>query len=855
MKQITTLLLLLVSTLSIAQIVEFEDPNFKTYLIEEGVDLNSDGEIQYSEAEQVTTLPIGSTPLEQEISSLVGIKAFTNLAELMIDAPITSLDVSGMQSLEILTMYAWQMPMTSISIVDCNQLREFTFEGTLLQNDFVISELQSLESIRLYCDNQVIKISNLQNLQFVDIAGQLEGSLSIKECPSLTILNLMTLGNFTDIDISNLPALTDLFIDASGDAGKLDISNCVSLTSLDIIPASLDTLDISGCTSLAQLQSLGGSPKVMLARNCVSLTSIFVEIEEFLDLYGCSSLQEIEFWVTPKTLNLTGCFNLLRFKTDNTDSEILDFSSCPNLTEIDFGYDAQVGTLILKNNSSSETLQSVDFDFIVIDNICVDPDELNYITNLFSPEQLSDMAITTSCNAFNGGLPYSAKGMSYLDINDDNCATSDITLPLSKYSLSQNGQIERYVFANNAGQYNAFTFEGDYTIRPEVLYGDDLFTTSPEEYNVSFPADGSIVEQDFCFTPGLVVDILEVTIIPLGAARPGFTVDYLINYTNSGNIVKDGKIQFEYPTDVTSYESSDQAPDVEEDGFLSWEFEGLVPYESRQIIVTMQLNSPMDTPPLNGDDVITYEAQVDPIGNQTVSSYWATLNQTVVNSFDPNDKTCLEGDILDVEMIGDYLKYMIRFENTGSAEAVNIVVTDSIDPLSFDIKTLEVLSASHDVETIVEGNVIDFIFKNIYLPFDDATNDGYVTFKIKTLETLTLGDDLRNKAEIFFDFNFPIITNTTSTVVSETTAVSDLKVVTESLTISPNPAANTCTLSSTYPITKIEIFDTQGKLVRSIEVTALSTTYELQIRHLPAGMYIVKGTHEKGIAIGNLMKG
>jgi uncharacterized repeat protein (TIGR01451 family) len=64
------------------------------------------------------------------------------------------------------------------------------------------------------------------------------------------------------------------------------------------------------------------------------------------------------------------------------------------------------------------------------------------------------------------------------------------------------------------------------------------------------------------------------------------------------------------------------------------------------------------------------------------------LNQTVVGSFDPNDKTCLEGEIVSPELIGKNVHYLIRFENTGTANAENIVVTDYIDTTVFDINTL-----------------------------------------------------------------------------------------------------------------------------------------------------------------------
>jgi hypothetical protein len=69
------------------------------------------------------------------------------------------------------------------------------------------------------------------------------------------------------------------------------------------------------------------------------------------------------------------------------------------------------------------------------------------------------------------------------------------------------------------------------------------------------------------------------------------------------------------------------------------------------------------------------------------------------------------------------------------------------------------INASHSYVTRITGNKVEFIFENINLPFDDATNDGYIVFKIKTLPTLALGDSFSNSASIYFDYNFPIVTD------------------------------------------------------------------------------------------------
>ncbi len=70
-----------------------------------------------------------------------------------------------------------------------------------------------------------------------------------------------------------------------------------------------------------------------------------------------------------------------------------------------------------------------------------------------------------------------------------------------------------------------------------------------------------------------------------------------------------------------------------------------------------------------------------------------------VDSYDPNDKTCLEGTTITPAMVGEYVHYVIRFENTGTYPAENIVVKDMIDLAKFDINTLIPIKGSHEFVT------------------------------------------------------------------------------------------------------------------------------------------------------------
>jgi len=99
------LLMLLFSCISFtqAQIVNIPDVNFKAALIANGVDTNSDGEIQESEALAVTIIDFPN----RNILSMDGLEYFINLKNIYCESnQLTSLDVSQNLNLELENSFA-----------------------------------------------------------------------------------------------------------------------------------------------------------------------------------------------------------------------------------------------------------------------------------------------------------------------------------------------------------------------------------------------------------------------------------------------------------------------------------------------------------------------------------------------------------------------------------------------------------------------------------------------------------------------------------------------------------------------------------------------------------------------------
>jgi hypothetical protein len=199
------------------------------------------------------------------------------------------------------------------------------------------------------------------------------------------------------------------------------------------------------------------------------------------------------------------------------------------------------------------------------------------------------------------------------------------------------------------------------------------------------------------------------------------------------------------------------------------------------------------------------------------------------------------------------LHYNINFENIGTAEAINIVVKDTINTAKFDVNSLQLQYASHEVESKVTGNIVEFIFKNINLPsaiLDPIGGHGNVLFKIKTIPTLVVGDNVESLANIYFDYNDPIATNeaiTSITALSNPDFVRDKTIV-----IAPNPTKNNVTVTSKNKILSIQLFDVQGRILQTVLENKNSTT--LDISNKSDGIYFLKVTTEVGSSVEKLVK-
>ncbi|RUT68113.1 T9SS C-terminal target domain-containing protein [Flavobacterium cupreum] len=433
------------------------------------------------------------------------------------------------------------------------------------------------------------------------------------------------------------------------------------------------------------------------------------------------------------------------------------------------------------------------------------------------------------------------QGSNKIDLDNNGCDSKDAAFANLKMHIASQENSFDYI-TNTTGTYSASLVNGSHTISP-VLENPSYFNVTPKTAKINFPTEVSPFKQDFCISPNGVHYDLEITLLPLQPARPGFEGSYKIIYKNKGNKVQSGSAQLIFDKTLTFIKAT---PEAVSPNSFSWDFIDLKPFEAREITIKLKINAPIDTPAVNNGDVLKLIAVVSSQNkDETPDDNTFTLNQTAVGSYDPNDKTCLEGSVITPGLIGGYVHYLIRFENTGTYPAQNIVVKDMIDLDKFDISTLIPTSSSHPFVTkISEGNKVEFIFENIKLPFDDDHNDGYIAFKIKTKPTLVVGDSFTNEANIYFDYNFPILTNK-ETSTFKTLGIQDFE-FSNYFTVYPVPANDILNIHTTQAIEieSLEIYDILGQLV--IAVPNAHSLSGVDISRLRTGNYFIKVKSDKG---------
>jgi uncharacterized repeat protein (TIGR01451 family) len=633
-------------------------------------------------------------------------------------------------------------------------------------------------------------------LEYLDISGQgWQGSItSLPNMPaSLRYLNC------AQQSIDNLPAF----------APGLTYIDCHQnfLTSFPDLPPALQHLDCS----LNSIPALSALPSAMVYLNCSgnALTAI-PSFPAQLDTIICNNNNISVLPSLPASLKILNCgnnrlhslqavlpVNLLSLSCNNNPLYSLPATLPAQMESLNCGGDSlsvlpplpsSLYTVDCSNNqlSSLPALPRMLYDLKCFRNniYCLPtiPPEAGYIyidmakinctpnrsgqafaNSIFYNEgyESISMPLCDITNNRNNCQSFPVmRGHVFYDLNSNNSKDANEPYkPFAKVSLSN----DRYTFTNDEGRYEIGTTDtGSYNLSVNV---PARFHTTPAAYNYHFTTFDSIVNNNFALQPDVVFDSLTISLVAESyAARPGFGFVYRVYYENAGTTALSPAIIVNYENTKLDFETAMGAAAVNNGSSLTVTPGSLFPGESKSFYLIFTIKPAIAL----GDSIQSKIIITGSTANAADSS-----QVYVSGSFDPNDKQATAQLSPAQVAAGSYIYYTIRFQNTGTDTAFNIVISDTLSN-QLQWNTLQLVQSSHTCKTTVNNDKAYFEFRGILLPdsnINEPASHGFVSFRIKPKTNVPVNSTISNIANIFFDYNSPVITNTATTRIQDFSTV------------------------------------------------------------------------------------
>ncbi|MBK9800380.1 MAG: DUF11 domain-containing protein [Bacteroidetes bacterium] len=648
--------------------------------------------------------------------------------------------------------------------------------------------------------------------------------------------------NCSDNQLTNLPALPNSLVKLWCNLNTLTnlptLPNSLNdlycgfnqLSSLPVLPNSLNKLYCSYNTLLS-LPSLPGSLTELYCAK-TQLTSLPALPDSLILLY-CLGNQLTTLPVLPNSLHGLYCSN----------NQLAILPELPiNLTEL--RCDTNQLTTLPLIPGSVHILNCKNNPISCFPNIAphvigsYPGDELNteitFITCI--PNQTSSpLSVVHSsqplplCSPANNTCYYNfTSGYVYLDTNGNGIKDSlENGIPIPVYYSGNYGS-----WPDSSGFFNATSDTGNIIFQVNVPTYYISTTAASQAIHV---ASGIVDTLYFGLQPIPNIKDLKVDLTSIGFLRPGFKAKYKLHYQNVGtDTLYNVQLKFLKPTQLTNLSATPAASLVSSDTLI-WHIPSLIPYQQGDVIIIDSVFANA----ILGDTAKAFAWIAPWVGDTTPLNNSAISTNIIRGAYDPNDKSVSINRVLPNST--DNLEYTIRFQNTGTDTAYTVTVMDKLSAL-LDISSMQMIGASHNYELSIVNGFAKWIFKNILLP-DSNTNEleshGFVKFSIKPKPGLTLTDSIQNKADIYFDYNAAVTTNTIVVNVLNPLQVKDFKET--ELQIYPNPVQESLRIVNQHAgaLGKIELINASGKVLETKTIS--SSTYIWNLQHLPAGTYILKG--------------
>lgn len=439
------------------------------------------------------------------------------------------------------------------------------------------------------------------------------------------------------------------------------------------------------------------------------------------------------------------------------------------------------------------------------------------------------LVVSDSCGAIQGKI--------YHDANN-NCVYDNGEPTLWWVPVRfDDGTLLNTNYSNGYGNYNGLVPAGPtYTvdIEPNFLANNGLLVGCP---NSGFHTVSALPASNLDFALQCNSNVVDLSVNAWGNALPLNNAVYTnTTVQNLGCTPQNTTLTITFPPSIMVSLFS-HIPDAINGNTFTWNLSNIqnVIFSQNPFTVSYYIQG---IPSLNIGDTVCYTATITAAsGENNLVNNTSTRCLVVVNSYDPNDKQVSpDGDFTP----GEEFNYLVRFQNTGNAPAINVSITDTIHS-DLDLSTLQIMGTSHHMELYNNGNILKFDFPNIMLPdsaSDEPNSHGYVQYRIRSNASLQPGDQITNTAYIYFDFNPPIITNTTLNQVPFNVSVINHSGK-PNYSVYPNPSYDRVIISGIEGVLEnARLLDAAGRLVQI--VPQITNGFELPVLHLESGIYYLQ---------------
>ena len=420
------------------------------------------------------------------------------------------------------------------------------------------------------------------------------------------------------------------------------------------------------------------------------------------------------------------------------------------------------------------------------------------------------------------------------DDANKNCNKNPNETPKQKHKLSLiNGSQSRLLITDDTGYFRTILLPGNYTIKFERKYiqslydscgGDSVFSLG-KSYNLSVPYRYNYPIKD------IAIDFIS----ELGfLGRRGFKERYSLVYQNFGSTTENPVLTLEYP-DSVKYISSSVTPKSHVGRKLIFEINNLKTEESGKINLVFEIEAKKKL-----NSVVQFIAYtINNSGDVDTSNNLDTLRIRTVAAIDPNIKESYPSGFVNRPV--STINYHIQFQNEGNYYASRVVVVDTFDG-KLPLTKLQMIGTKHPYSLRVEnGNVLIWEFDNIKLmpkSMDDYGSRGYISFEVPLYKPLKIGETIKNRAHIYFDYEDPLATPFAIVGVGkDPNSTPDQHQKINGIKVFPNPAIDRVTIEGINALESIKIYSSTGELVHCENSTHKSV--EISTQNWAKGLYLI----------------